>query len=842
MAVKKSKQAQRTQEQQRARMQKRLLLLILAAVLTFIIIPKGGFVPDYYQPGDIAARDIKTPRDVLVPEPELTLKKKQNAENAVLPVYDYDTRPTMAVATKLITTLQLLAEENVRTTQLAAVVKTADVQAGSSAKTAAPAVNVDSGQASADDTSNPVPAAVNAAELLGVELTVEQVAALHSLAEDAQFVGQFKRSVNAGLNRKIVGNLELFKANWNGSIAVRDLETQKEFSVTKSDDVLGLNEVVPAFSTALFGSGKLTTDQQALLSVVQKMIRPNLTFSQSETEARRRAASEAVLPVLLQVKRGEMIVREGERVSAEQVRKLHALQSSTDGIKVLRSAFGLLLLITISFYTLHRFAKVNIRKYDPQLRDLLFLALSFVSFFIVTKIGIFISTAMQSAFPYIDSACYYYALPFAAGAMLVRIVLNSEVAYVFALLFSVLVGMLFGNNMLLTIYALVGGITASHWVRHSKARSNLYRAGFYLSLANMAMVLAIFALSDNPLDIQLLYRIGFAFIGGFACAVIVNGTIPMMESLFKYTTDFKLLELANMNTPILRELMIQAPGTYHHSIIVGNLVENAAEAIGANPLLARVAAYYHDIGKIKKPLYFAENMQLPENKHDKLAPSMSALILISHVKDGVELAREHKLGQNLIDIIHQHHGTSLIKFFYDKAQQRDKDAQVKEQDYRYPGPKPQTREAALIMLADSVEAAGRTLSEPTPARIQGMVQKIINKIFIDGQLDECDLTLKDLHEIAKSFNRILSGIFHNRIDYPEPAYKERDKEHNKEAKSDAGGDGKSDLNGDGRGDSKAKKESKNDDDLHREPTKEARDSAGRAKDSGADDLKRLGMS
>jgi hypothetical protein len=271
-------------------------------------------------------------------------------------------------------------------------------------------------------------------------------------------------------------------------------------------------------------------------------------------------------------------------------------------------------------------------------------------------------------------------------------------------------------------------------------------------------------------------------------------------------------------------------------------VENAAEAIGANPLLARVAAYYHDIGKIKKPLYFAENMQLPENKHDKLAPSMSALILISHVKDGVELAREHKLGQNLIDIIHQHHGTSLIKFFYDKAQQRDKDAQVKEQDYRYPGPKPQTREAALIMLADSVEAAGRTLSEPTPARIQGMVQKIINKIFIDGQLDECDLTLKDLHEIAKSFNRILSGIFHNRIDYPEPAYKERDKEHNKEAKSDAGGDGRGDLNGDGRGESKAKKESKNDDDLHREPTKEARDSAGRAKDSGADDLKRLGMS
>jgi len=277
-----------------------------------------------------------------------------------------------------------------------------------------------------------------------------------------------------------------------------------------------------------------------------------------------------------------------------------------------------------------------------------------------------------------------------------------------------------------------------------------------------------------------------------------------------------------MNTPILRELMIQAPGTYHHSIIVGNLVENAAEAIGANPLLARVAAYYHDIGKIKKPLYFAENMKLPENRHDKLAPSMSALILISHVKDGVEMAREHRLGQNIIDIIHQHHGTALIKFFYDKAQQRDKDSQVNEQDYRYPGPKPQTREAALIMLADSVEAAGRTLSEPTPARIQGMVQKIINKIFIDGQLDECELTLKDLHEIAKSFNRILSGIFHNRIDYPEPAYKERDKEPKKEQKKEP--------------------KRKNNDDLHRESAKEPPPVDAVVADGGDEDLKRLGMS
>jgi putative nucleotidyltransferase with HDIG domain len=222
--------------------------------------------------------------------------------------------------------------------------------------------------------------------------------------------------------------------------------------------------------------------------------------------------------------------------------------------------------------------------------------------------------------------------------------------------------------------------------------------------------------------------------------------------------------------------MVQAPGTYHHSVIVSNMVEASAEAVNANPLLAKVAAYYHDIGKIKKPLYFIENQLGEENKHEKLAPSMSALILISHVKDGVELARKHKLGAEIADIIPQHHGTKLITYFYQKAKEQtekkgDKSSQVREEVFRYPGPKPQTKEAGLVMLADVVEAASRTLVNPTAARIQGVVQKMINNLFSDGQLEDCELTLKDLHEIAKSFNKTLSGIFHQRVEYPEPVAK-----------------------------------------------------------------------
>jgi cyclic-di-AMP phosphodiesterase PgpH len=255
---------------------------------------------------------------------------------------------------------------------------------------------------------------------------------------------------------------------------------------------------------------------------------------------------------------------------------------------------------------------------------------------------------------------------------------------------------------------------------------------------------------------------------GILSSAIVMIILPVFEFLFEITTDITLLELSDLNRPLLRRMVLEAPGTYHHSLMVGNLAEAASDAIGANSLLARVGAYYHDIGKIEKSEYFSENETECKSHHEGLTPSMSALIITSHVKDGVEIAKKYKLNRTITDFIAQHHGTGLIYYFYQRALEKvDDDDALKEEGFRYPGPKPQTKEAAIVLLADSVEAASRALDDPTPARIESLVQKIINNKFIDSQLDECELTLKDMHKISKSFVRILTGTFHTRVEYPE---------------------------------------------------------------------------
>jgi len=361
----------------------------------------------------------------------------------------------------------------------------------------------------------------------------------------------------------------------------------------------------------------------------------------------------------------------------------------------------------------------------------------------------------------------YFGVPIAIGSVVVCLFLGLQGAMGFALLGAVTATILFGNRLDLFIYYYLNSVLAAYWIHNCRERKVFIQAGLKLGIFNIVVTTAICLYTTELSAINMLWNAIFAFLGGIGVGIIALGLAPLIEIGFGFKTDISLLEVANLDQPILKRLMIDAPGTYHHSIIVGSLVEAAATEIGANPLLAKVCAYYHDIGKINKPLYFVENQRDGKNRHDKLAPSMSSLILISHIKHGCEIASKYKLGKQITDAIRQHHGTSLIQYFYDKAKQLRGEENVKIEDFRYPGPKPQTREAGLVMLADVVEAASRTLDMPTPARIQGLVQNLISKVFSDGQLDNCELTLKDLHNIAKSFNKILNGIYHHRIEYSE---------------------------------------------------------------------------
>lgn len=768
------------------------LLLAVALLLTLIIVPKGGFIPDYHSPGDIASRDIKSPRELLVEDVPLTKSKQDEAWAAVPPVYDYQTTAGRQAVERIRSGLQLLLELQ-------------NVENPPNQEEFLPQLESD----------------------FGVPLTLIEYQALIDLPLDPQIPHQAAELLSQVFDRPIVANLQVFNVDREKMILVRDVVSSEELPRGVLERTFGLNEALEQAKFLLSEMPGLSPVQhQTLLKLVQQQLRPSLSFNQEETQSRRQQARAEVKPVLFQVKKGEMIVREGARVTADQILKLRAIRESGRDNRSLPTALGLLLCILLLVYTGYHYAHNNIRKFCPDSRDLLFLALVFLALFVLIKVSIFISTALGNTFAYIDSSAYFYAIPFALGAMLVRIVLNAETALLFSLCCSILVGVLFGNSLFMALFVLTSSLVGAHGVRHCQERASIYRAGMWVGLANAALLIGIHFLAGRGFELQLAWKIGFGLFGGLLSTVFVTGTIPLVEAMFKYTTDIKLLELANMNSPILRQLMVVAPGTYHHSILVGNLVEAAAEAIHANPLLARVAAYYHDIGKVKKPLYFIENSGGQRNKHDKLVPSMSALVLTSHIKDGVELAREHKLGPELADIIQQHHGTSLIKFFYDRAKGQVEPGmpQVDERDYRYLGPKPQTREAALIMLADAIEAASRTLIDPTPARTQGMVQKLINNIFIDGQLDECDLTLKDLHLIAKSFNRVLAGSFHHRVDYPEPVHIVREKNEKEECVP---------------GVDKVKDKNENPD---RESAAETKDPEAPAAQDSAEDLKRLGIS
>jgi len=403
-------------------------------------------------------------------------------------------------------------------------------------------------------------------------------------------------------------------------------------------------------------------------------------------------------------------------------------------------------LFLISLYVYIKFRRQNLKNFNLLNMTLLFLITLVSSYFIIMQRRLI------------------FYIPFCVIPVLATLLFNNlEISLLITLATAVSVASLSDNPFQLALLFLISGIISSTLVLGARRRTTIIRAGFIVGVMQVISLIFI-----DRFRIGLPARYLILMLNGIVSVIVVLGVLPVFEYLFRTLTNISLLELADFHHPLLQRMVQEAAGTHHHSLVVGNLSETACEAVGANALLARIGAYYHDIGKLQKPDYFSENQDIKASKHDTLAPSMSKLIIMNHVKEGIELAKKYRLNPILIDFIVQHHGNSLVYYFYRRALEGlEEDQEVKEEGFRYPGPRPNTKETAIVLLADSVEAATRALKDPTPTKIEEVVHKVINNKFIDGQLDECDLTLKDLEKISSVFIRILSGIYHSRVTYPE---------------------------------------------------------------------------
>jgi cyclic-di-AMP phosphodiesterase PgpH len=511
-------------------------------------------------------------------------------------------------------------------------------------------------------------------------------------------------------------------------------------------------------------------DKSILIQYLGDALFPTLVIHEKETAARRASAAARVQPVEVQIKQGQMIVRAGEQITPAIISQLNALRNLKKPRSLIWQFSGYFIFVTILVYLLWRYL-VHYQKRHRQIRRYTILILAVVALeLLLTRLVTFFADILGDRFQRFQEnpSSLYYGIPFAFGALLVTLLVDVNLGIISCIMLAIMAGF-FYNDVNLAAYLIIGCFAGIYSIRQYKDRAAILKAGLTIGIVNVICMAGLDILHQTRLIFSgILNQLSLALLSGILASALVSILLPAFEYLFKIVTDIRLLELSNLNAPTLRKLSVAAPGTYHHSLMVATLAEEAAESIGANPLLVRVAAYYHDAGKMLKPEYFAENQIYGGNMHAEISPSMSYHIIASHVKDGLQMANEIGLPQQISDIIPQHHGTRVMSFFFHKAKDSvdAKREDITEADFRYPGPKPQTKEAAIVMMADSVEAASRTLIDPTPAQIQGMIHRLVDGIVSDNQLDECDITLRDVRLVKESFRKILTGIFHHRIDYP----------------------------------------------------------------------------
>jgi len=711
---------------------KRALMAVSVVAATCALFPSVSYYqPDEFQAGAIAKRDVVAPISFQVFKDRGKLEKEKDREAAkVPPVFVFDegaadrSRRNFRV---FVERLQSVAE-NDSLTDIERTAMLSEMKPGVSTLAAMILADGEVGSALSD--------------------------AVEDFIVETLSRGVLREKTSEDLGSSQVLTVVRGKTEFNRHLSeVSDLWDVRQAARRRAREVFGENrDAVKAFEEA-----------------VTAFVEPNLRYDARETETRRSEARASVSEFEGTVLKDEVIIRKHERITDEQIRKLESLDYrqrqtlQTQGLwQRLHPITGRLILATLLLSIFASYLKMH----RPDIyQDHAALAVVTVATLLVLGLAsVVVNLVGVSTF----------VIPVAVAPLLVTLLLDDRVAILLAMTLSVMVAAAVGLGLAFIMASMIGGIAGVYTVVRIRRRSQFYRALLFVFLGYVASISAVNLIRGVPLG-EMAADAGWAALNATMATMITVIVLPVFEMFSGITTDITLLELSDLNRPLLRRLMMEAPGTYHHSMIVGQLAEAAAEAIGANALLARVGAYYHDIGKLAKPQYFGENNPGGKTKHDQLTPTMSRLILGSHVKDGLELAREEKLPKVILNFITEHHGNTLMTFFYHKALEAD--PTIQEEDYRYPGPSPGSKETAIVMLADACEAASRSLTEPTPHRLRTLVKKIVDSRANEGQLDHCQLTLRELATIRESFVKVLSAVYHARVPYPKLPDKKADSEN-----------------------------------------------------------------
>ncbi|MFC1508737.1 HD family phosphohydrolase [Candidatus Omnitrophota bacterium] len=575
-------------------------------------------------------------------------------------------------------------------------------------------------------------------------------------------ISSIKRSVNMVFAGLVVSSLDDIYAQTDELFILEDGDESRRIGVNETIGVIEAGDLVIQALIDEY-SGTLAPEvQNTLQTVIKRLIRPNVWYNRERSMDIRRAESDAVSTSLAEYKMNEQIIDANEPVSAIHVAVLETLRREMSAHSFSENPREHYLIAIGKIIVVYGIIGLFLM-YLYLCRKNLFNSFSLL--LLLTVIAFLpLSISFYAAW---SGTLSEYFIPVAVASILVTILFDAELGLMISMVISLLVvSMIPGLGLRMgIIYYLAGGVGAVT-VGRVRHRKEFYRVMFLLPVTIAVTVAATNDWLAHPSFRDVVNDMLYGAINGFICPIFVIGFLPLLESFFKVATNMTLLELSDLNNPLLKELAVKAPGTFSSVLVVGSLSEVAAERIGANALLSRVGSYYHDIGKTVIPEYFIENQMGGKNPHDRLSPHMSALVIASHVKEGYELGVKYGLPEAILDIIQQHHGTSLMASIYHKALNDSEDNKADESAFRYPGPKPQSREAAIVMLADLVEAASRSVQERSPGRLITLINTIIQKRFMEGELDQCDLTLKDLHDIEESFLPVLVGSHHGRIEYP----------------------------------------------------------------------------